>query len=309
MKRLIISLPKYLPALLPAAAGLVVGWISPLINPRMPLFILTADLSSLLFITGCMVSLILLGLVHFQRKYETRLHREVLEVKQSQDEAHRRFFRRLDHEVKNPLTAIRAAIVNLPEVNQKEEQARIFQDIQHQVDRLNRLVKDLRKLAELEDRPLEKSPVDLGELLEEVVETIRSHPPYASRKIQLILPKVPWPLSPVTGDRDLLGLVFFNLVENALKFPSPEDSIEIRAIEDGKSHIVEVADTGPGIPAEDLPHLFEELYRGANAHGGGFEGSGLGLALANRVITRHDGTISVRSRPGKGSVFTIRLPS
>jgi signal transduction histidine kinase len=102
-------------------------------------------------------------------------------------------------------------------------------------------------------------------------------------------------------------LAFYNLVDNALKFTGPENPIEIRAFEDGRSLLVEVADTGPGIPPDELPRIFEELYRGTNARG--FEGSGLGLALVQRVIARHGGAVSVRSRPGQGSVFTVRLPA
>jgi two-component system OmpR family sensor kinase len=111
----------------------------------------------------------------------------------------------------------------------------------------------------------------------------------------------------VLGDRDLLGLAFYNLVENALKYSGPGDAVEVRAVEDGRWLNIEVADTGPGISEDDLPRVFEELYRGTNARGQ--EGSGLGLALVRRVIDRHGGEMSVRSRQAgqKGTVFRIRL--
>jgi len=80
----------------------------------------------------------------------------------------------------------------------------------------------------------------------------------------------------------------------------------VRALEDGSAIVVEVADTGPGVPGEELPHLFEELYRGQEARG--VEGSGLGLALVKAVVELHGGRAAVRSRPGQGSVFTLRLP-
>jgi signal transduction histidine kinase len=81
-----------------------------------------------------------------------------------------------------------------------------------------------------------------------------------------------------------------------------------RALEDGKAIVVEVADSGGGIPSEDLPKIFEELYRGSNARG--TEGSGLGLALVNRIVALHGGQIEVRSRQEepRGTVFTVRLP-
>ena len=110
------------------------------------------------------------------------------------------------------------------------------------------------------------------------------------------------------GDRDLLELALYNLVENALKYSRQNDIIEIRAVEDGRRVQIEVADNGSGIPKDDLPRVFDELYRGSNAQG--LEGSGLGLALVRRVIERHGGEISVRSRQGEqqGTVFRAVLP-
>jgi Osmosensitive K+ channel histidine kinase len=124
----------------------------------------------------------------------------------------------------------------------------------------------------------------------------------------LVIPKVPWPLPEIVGDRDLLSLAFFNLIENAMKFTGKENTVEVRAMEHDRQVRVEIADTGPGIPAEDLPRVFEELYRGTNARG--HESSGLGLALVRRVIDRHQGTIAVRSRRdgARGTVFTVSLP-
>jgi two-component system OmpR family sensor kinase len=187
------------------------------------------------------------------------------------------------------------------------DSAQSLRDAELQTQRLSRLIADLRKLAELEERPLELDQVDLAEVLDEIVAAVCGLPQYARRAVGLVIPRVPWPLSPVTGDRDLLGLAFYNLVENALKYSGPSDAVEVRAVEDGRWVIVEVADSGPGIAAEDLPRIFEELYRGANARG--LEGSGLGLPLVRRVIERHEGDITVRSRQGgqKGTVFRVRL--
>jgi len=292
--------------LVPLLLGLVVDILLHLLSHSLPLLVLTVDPGTTLLLLGGLASLFLLVSFLSRQASDKHSNKVLADRQQAQDESRRRFYKRLDHEVKNPLTAMRAALANFPEDTASVEQHKIFLDIQHQVDRLSRLVSDLRKLAELEERPLEKLPVSLEELLEEVVETVQSNPVYSGRNIRLVLPKVPWPISPIIGDRDLLGLAFYNLADNALKFTAPENSIEIRAMEDGHSLLVEIADTGPGIPPEDLPRIFEELYRGTNARG--FEGSGLGLALVQRVITRHGGTVLVRSRPGMGSVFTVRLP-
>jgi signal transduction histidine kinase len=107
----------------------------------------------------------------------------------------------------------------------------------------------------------------------------------------------------------MLGLAFYNLIDNALKFTTCDDAIEVRIREDGRSLFIEVADSGVGIPPQEQERIFEDLYRGENA--GETEGSGLGLPLARRIVILHAGEIALRSDPaqGRGNVFTIRLPA
>ncbi|HEX9117273.1 MAG TPA: ATP-binding protein, partial [Anaerolineae bacterium] len=176
------------------------------------------------------------------------------------------------------------------------------------VQRLTRLLADLRKLSDLSERPVERLPVDIPRLLEEMIEAAHLQPAYGQRQINLTIARVPRHLPAVTGDRDLLGLAIYNLIENALKFTSAEDTVEVRALEDGRALIVDVADTGGGIPPDDLRNVFEELYRGTNARG--VDGSGLGLALAQRIVDLHGGQLTVRSRQiePRGTVFSVRLP-
>ena len=176
-----------------------------------------------------------------------------------------------------------------------------------QADRLGRLAADLRKLAEFEARPLERSMIEIGPMLEEIVELIQGLPAAAERRVTLSVPRAPWPLPPVPGDRDLIFLAVYNLLDNALKFTRSGDTVEVRASEDGAGVVVEVADTGLGVPEDELPHIFEELYRGQEARG--IAGSGLGLALVKAVVERHGGSVTIRSRPGQGSVFGLRLPA
>ena len=128
-------------------------------------------------------------------------------------------------------------------------------------------------------------------------------------RIELSLPAVPWPLPKVEADSDLIYLAFHNLLGNAVKFARPTDSIQIRAFEDsqGQAVVVEIADSGPGIPDFELPHIWEELYRGKLARG--LPGSGLGLALVRVIIERHGGQISIRSRVDQGTVVSVRLPT
>jgi signal transduction histidine kinase len=110
------------------------------------------------------------------------------------------------------------------------------------------------------------------------------------------------------GDRDLLGLGLYNLLDNALKFTVRNEAIEVRVRDNGRAVVIEVADGGPGIPAEEQQRVFEELYRGENARA--IEGSGLGLAFVKRIVALHHGELTVRSRQDEqhGTIFSMRLP-
>jgi two-component system OmpR family sensor kinase len=229
---------------------------------------------------------------------------------------HHRFLLRLDHELKNPVTAIQAGLANLaPSLDGLDSEespldapaAQALESISAQTRRLAGLVADLRKLAEVEMRPVERVPVDLAELLDEVNESIGELPAARDRTITLSLPHAPWPLGTVPGDRDLLFLALHNLLVNAVKFTRPGDTIEVRARDEGEQVVVEVADTGIGIPDDEVGQIWEELARGSAARG--TPGMGLGLALVRVVVSRHDGTVWVRSRAGHGTVIGARLPT
>ena len=303
-KTVVILILVFLPLLLGGLASAFAQWLW---DPVL-LLVFRIDVGMVVFVTGAFLTL-LLGIAYLagwtrERSAQSRIEQSVYEAEQGRQ----RFLRRLDHELKNPLTGLRAALVNLQEIDDREERQRASEHAARAMERLTRLLNDLRKLSDLEERSIERLPVDIPELLDDVVEAARAVPAYRGRQVNLLVTKVPSPLPPVNGDRDLLGLAVYNLVENALKFTSAQDSIEIRALEDGKAIVVEVADSGAGIASEDLSKIFEELYRGYNARG--TEGSGLGLALVNRIVTLHGGQIEVRSRQDgpHGTVFTVRLP-
>jgi two-component system OmpR family sensor kinase len=128
-----------------------------------------------------------------------------------------------------------------------------------------------------------------------------------TRHLTLTLPQAPWPVPEVPGDWDLLFLAIYNLLDNALKFTRPGDTVEVRAFDDRAFVVVQVADTGPGIPKEELPRVWEELYRGQGARG--VPGSGLGLALTRTILERHGGQVTLRSCLGQGTVVSVRLPA
>jgi two-component system OmpR family sensor kinase len=181
-----------------------------------------------------------------------------------------------------------------------------LESVATQVLRISRLTADLRKLTELETRAIERAPVDIAELLSEAVVLARERSGADTRRLALILPQAPWPVPEVHGDWDLLFLATHNLLDNALKFTRPGDTIEVRAFEDGDSVAIEVADTGPGIPDDEVPRVWEELYRGQGARA--VPGSGLGLALVRAIVEQHGGEAALRSRIDQGTVVTLRLP-
>ena len=289
-------------ALVPLGIGTIGRILIAALSLANPVLYLRSDLGTLLILIGGLFSLLtafgLFGWGWLERTHG--LHVQVLREEATADR--RRFLQRLDHELKNPLTAIQAGlgVINDP------ENPNALESIKGQTLRVSRLVADLRKLAELEARPLERGPVALGEILENLVDLACEDPSAAGRRISLTVPRAPWPLPVVPGDYDLLLLAIHNLLNNALKFSRPGDTIEARALEDGTSVVVEIADTGPGIPDGEVAHIWEELYRGEGARG--IPGSGLGLALARSIVERHGGSIALRSRAGQGTVVSLRLP-
>jgi two-component system OmpR family sensor kinase len=277
-------------------------------EPGVPTFALRlqAGLGALLLMLGGLLGGLALSgwAVAWAWRRTTRL--AVVRERDAQASVHRRFIRRLDHELKNPLTAITLALANLAEAS-PDGSAGSLHNIGRQVDRLSGLANDLRKLADLEARDIERARVDLAELVEEAVALARAGPRAEQRQIVVSVQRVPWAPPPVVGDRDLLLLALYNLLDNALKFSRPGGTVEIRARDDGQIAIIEVADTGSGIGGDDLPHVTEELYRGKTSQG--VEGSGLGLALVDRVARLHHGTLVIASRPDQGTVVALRLPA
>jgi two-component system OmpR family sensor kinase len=294
--------------LLPFLMGIVISFLMQRFWNPVPVLVFKVDVGVITFLAGLGISAFFIAIWMGATTNEGNASRKIENAIREAELGRRRFLRRLDHEMKNPLTGLRAALVNLQEAQSKDERIRAGENAKRAQERLSSLLTDLRKLADLEERQIERVKVDVPELLNDVVDAARSIPVYEGRNINLFVTKVPSPFPCVIGDRDLLVLAMYNLVENALKYTSADESVEVRALEDGRSIVVEVADSGYGIHSEDLPKIFEELYRGTNARG--TEGSGLGLALVNRIITLHNGQIFVRSRQEnpRGTVFTIRLP-
>lgn len=224
-----------------------------------------------------------------------------LQKKQLKDE-HQRFMRRLDHELKNPLTGIQLGLENLK--LQAPESANKIAELKSLSQRLSQITTDLRKLAFFEEQALSIESVNIGELLEETIELANEQ--YPQRKLSLSLPTAPWPVPNISIDRDLIQLAVYNLIENALKYSDKGDRIEVRATDQSGTVKIEIADTGIGIPADELKSVWEELFRASN--GRHRKGTGIGLSLVRRIIERHEGSMGIDSIEQKGTRISILLP-
>jgi two-component system OmpR family sensor kinase len=281
---------------------LIIGTVAAFIvrlmtDDRLLRFGFQIDPAILILIITLLISLILLTTSAIQRWKNSRVASAVAKQVATQQEEQRRFIQRLDHELKNPLTAIQVQLDNLQESAGGEGFP--IEDVRTQADRLALLTRGLRRLADLETRTLEMEAVDVEELLNEVVELLQ-----APDRIQLDIQRLPWAIPPIEGDRELLLMAFRNIVDNALKYSV--DPLQVRARHTSGHLIVEVIDTGRGIPIDELPMVTEELYRGSNVHE--INGSGLGLSMVQRIITRHRGSLELRSKEDQGTIVTIQLP-
>lgn len=302
-----VSLARRLTPLIPAVLGLLGAGVLTVAASGVSVQ-LRARPAGLLLAVGVAASVMWLGMTLLQRRQRDRLTSSVADATDAERirarEDHRRFLSRLDHELKNPVTAIRAAVAA-----QAENADVHLRTVDTQATRLAAVVTDLRKLAELQTSPLELEPVDLAELVEEVLGVVRDELAVAGeqRELRVQFPAAPWRVPRVTGDSDLLFLAVYNVVSNARKFTGPGDLVEVRASE-GEGYVdVDVADTGVGIPADEVDTVWEELSRASNARA--VPGSGLGMAMVRTVIERHGGTVSLRSRLGEGTSVRLRLPT
>lgn len=222
------------------------------------------------------------------------------QVRDEQTRRRQRLLARLDHELKNPIQGIRAALADEPSQRQRDS-------IDAQAVRLSSLLSNLRKISEVEHAELEPSAVNIGALVHEAVQTVLEIPGARERRFQVSPPQAPRPLPHVRGDSDLLFLAVSNVLSNAVKYSPPGAHIEVRGREESGWVVIECADTGRGIAPDEIETVWEELGRSREVRG--TEGSGLGLPMVRAIIERHRGTASLQSWYGQGSTVTLRLPA
>lgn len=225
-----------------------------------------------------------------------------------QEEFYRSFIQNISHELLTPLAAIAGHVANIKECSIEEvESWRRSQDIiEREVRRLTGLTSNLLLLSRLESGvPLRLEPTNIGALVEEAVAGLLRVA--QANGIELSIQSPPR-LPRIPADRDRIKQVFINLLDNAVKYCPAGSEVRVRLETDGESIIVEVADNGPGIPPEDLPHIFDKMYRVEKESTRSVEGSGLGLSIVKRIVELHGGQIAVESAVGEGTTFRVRLP-
>lgn len=217
----------------------------------------------------------------------------------------RRFLADVGHELRTPLTVIKGNVALMRRVGGADEES--LDGIESEVDRLTRLVGDLLLLAQAESGklPLDQRLVELDSLLLEVLGQMRV---LARDRLRLRISEIDQVL--VCGDQDRLKQVLVNLIGNAIQYTPLGGEVNLSLAKTDIQAKLTVSDTGPGIPAEDLPHIFERFYRAEKArtrspNGKGF---GLGLSIAYWIVRNHGGRIEVDSQVGRGTTFCIWLP-
>lgn len=219
------------------------------------------------------------------------------------------FIALVSHELRTPLTSIHGYLELVLDGGAGElgpEQQRFLSVVERNTKRLMQLVGDLLFMAQVEagKLALDLEEVDLKEVLAECIEAAK--PVADDTQVELVTDLAETPS--MLGDRSRLAQVLDNLISNALKFTPASGRVSVRVSHTGRDLVVEVADTGVGIPAEEQDRLFERFFRSSNATEQAIPGSGLGLTIAKTIIERHEGSIAIESAEGKGTTVRVRLP-
>jgi len=217
------------------------------------------------------------------------------------------FFANVSHELRTPITVIRAYTETLVDgvVKDKEKVVQYYDRMLSECKTMERLVGDLLILSKMQnpDFVIEKEPVNLQQVFDDI---IRSAGAIAEKKKITIAVFKDSPISMILGDYDRLRQMFMVILENAIKFSDKNKKVHIKISKTDKI-IVSIQDEGIGIEQVDISNIFEKFYKSNLRQNA--SGTGLGLALAKQIATKHDGTIEVNSTPGVGSEFIFTFPS
>jgi signal transduction histidine kinase len=242
----------------------------------------------------------------------TELHRS-LEQQAALEDERRMFIAAIAHDLRTPLFSLRGYLDGLDTglADTPERRTRYLAVAKEKADTLERLVGDLFDYTRLEYRgqSLDRQPLDLADLLGELVDGLRPRAEAEDVALAFGSPGPPGHACPVDADRHQLARAVDNILDNAVRYTPAGGRIDVTCGTTGGTAWFTITDTGPGIAADDLPHLFQPLYRGDRSRGAGTGGTGLGLAIAHRIVTAHDGTLVAGNTPTGGASFTATLPS
>src|SRR3954447_3005923 len=221
----------------------------------------------------------------------------------------RDFVANVSHELKTPLAAIRGYAETLRDgaLDEPPTARRFTERVLSQCRRLQELLDDLLILSRLEglDAALHREPVDLEAVARRAVELLT--PAAREKRVEIELQEEE-EVPAVQGDAVNLERLLLNLLDNAIKYNRPDGKITVRVGRFGTDALLEVSDTGIGIPAESIPRIFERFYRVDKGRAREEGGTGLGLAIVKHIAQAHGGQVDVESRMGRGSTFRVRLP-
>lgn len=218
------------------------------------------------------------------------------------------FVANASHELKTPLASIKACVETLLDgaIDDVEVRERFLQTVGEQSDRLDRLVRDLLSLTRIESEGTQADLIPLA--LDDIVSVCHErHLQNAERKKMLLVVQPPATPLYVLGDEESLEQILDNLIDNAIKYTNEGGSVTIRWQEAEGRCVLEVEDTGIGIPQSHLPRIFERFYRVDKARSRALGGTGLGLSIVKHLVQALGGTISVTSQLGRGTLFSIQL--
>jgi two-component system, OmpR family, phosphate regulon sensor histidine kinase PhoR len=219
----------------------------------------------------------------------------------------RDFVANVSHELRTPISSLKALVETLENGAIKDKS--VAKDFIHRMhieaDKLAQLVNELNELSRIESGEVAFHLVslDLAAVIMKAVERLR--PPAERAKINIIT-ELSETFPSIEGDENKLEQVFINIIHNAIKFTPQNGQIRITSIIKDAFLLIMVKDTGIGIPADDLPRIFERFYKVDKARSSG--GTGLGLAISKHIIKNHHGDIYVESEEGKGTTFTVKFP-
>lgn len=227
------------------------------------------------------------------------------------DNARREFVANVSHELRTPLTTIKSyaeTIYDIDESNENSGQVQAFvKVIENEADRMTRLVKDLLTLSQLDSNKhqIRLERFNLASLVNNVVEKLSITAKASAHRIKLT---IDMQSENYYGEPDAIEQVLTNIISNSIKYTPGGGKIDVSCISDFSNVVITVADNGIGIPASDLPRIFERFYRVDKARSRQSGGTGLGLAIAKEIINRHEGTIEIFSPEQKGTIVKITLP-